>query len=350
MVARTPYANKPGGGWYARGMSETNRVLIVGAGTMGSGHARLLASGRVPGAKLAGVVDLVEDRAREVATATGTEPYTNLIDAIKATEPDMAYVATPDALHRAPVETLARAGVAILLEKPLATTVEDARALVDVVESTGVHAEVNFANRWNPPFAEAKRIVDAGEAGELRSFNVRLNNPISSPETNLTWSASTTPAWFLMSHCLDLAHWFGGRTAERVYATAGHGVLSEMGISTPDWIHAVVHYAGGGDGVFESLWVLPDSWPGDLEFRFRAVGTRGAVDVDVSKQNVAVTAKTHHHPTTLNWAQQRLSAFLRAMEGEGRTMVTFADAAEVTKILVAIHRSIESGAVESVGE
>jgi predicted dehydrogenase len=335
-------------GWYPLEVEAPKRALIVGAGTMGRGYARLLASGRVPGVELAGIVDLIEEKAQNVAAVAGTTAYTDLFEAIKAAEPDLAYVATPDALHRAPVETLATAGVAILVEKPLATTVDDARAMVDVIEQTGVHAEVNFANRWNPPFAEAKRVIDSGEAGEIRSFNVRLNNPISTPETNLTWSATTTPAWFLMSHCLDLAHWLGGKRATSVYATAGHGVLSEMGIATPDWVHAVVHYEGGGDGIFESLWILPDTWPGDIEFRFRATGSRAAVDVDTSYQNIAVTGPTHHHPTTLNWAQQRMTAFLRAMGGQGRTVVGFPDALEVTKILVAIHRSIESGAVEPV--
>lgn len=316
---------------------------------MGSGYARLFASGRVPGADLVGVVDLVPEKAEAAAGAAGTSAYTHLPEAIERTEPDMAYVATPDASHREPVEMLAKAGVAVLVEKPLATTVADAEALVQVVEATSVHAEVNFANRWNPPFAEAKRLVESGDAGEIRSFNVRLNNPISSPETNLTWSASTTPAWFLMSHALDLAHWLGGQAAESVYATAGYGVLSGMGIDTPDWVHAVVRYEGGGDGVFESLWILPESWPGDLEFQFRATGTRAAIDVDTSFQNIAVSGTQYRYPGTLNWAQQRATAFIRAMDGQGRTMVSFPDALEVTKILVAVHRSIETGAVEPVG-
>jgi predicted dehydrogenase len=329
-------------------VSDTKRVLVVGAGTMGSGWARLFASGRVPGAELVGVVDLIEEKARTVASTAGTTAYTDLLEAIKTAQPDMAYVATPDALHRGPVESLASAGVAILVEKPLATTVEDAEAMVQAVEAAGIHAEVNYSNRWNPPFAEAKRVVDAGEIGEVRSFNARLNNPISSPETNLSWSATTTPAWFLMSHCLDLAHWYGGRRAESVYATAGYGVLSEMGIHTPDWVHAIVRYEGGGDGVFESLWILPDTWPGVMEFAIRLAGTKAAVDVDVSYQNIAVAGTRYQYPTTMNWAQQRAISFLRAMDGPVRTNVSFADGLEVTKILVALHRSIESGSVEPV--
>lgn len=316
---------------------------------MGSGYARLFGSRRVPGVELVGVVDLMEERAQAVAGPASAASFTNLLDALKETAPDFAYVATPDALHRSPVETLANAGVAVLVEKPLATTVEDAEAMTRVAAQTGIHAEVNYANRWNPPFAEAKRFIDRGEAGEVRSFNVRLNNPLSTPETNLGWSASTTPAWFLMSHCLDLAHWLGGQRAKTVYATAGYGVLSELGISTPDWVHAVVRYEDGSDGVFESLWILPDSWPGVLEFDFRVTGTRGRLDIDTTRQSLAVTSSRHEYPTTLNWAQQRITSFLRAMDGYERTVVRFEDALEVTRILVALHRSLDSGAVEPVG-
>ncbi|MBA4179107.1 MAG: gfo/Idh/MocA family oxidoreductase [Anaerolinea sp.] len=329
-------------------MSNDKRFLVVGAGTMGGGYARMLAAGRVPGAALAGVVDVDGARALEVAGETGVPAFGDIAHAVADTEPDAAYVATPDALHRKPVQQLAEAGLAILVEKPLATTIEDGQAMVDAVRAAGVYAEVNYSNRWNPPFVEASRTVDNGELGEIRSFNVRLNNPIGSPRARLTWSSGTTPAWFLMSHCLDLALWLGGQRAVRVYASGGRGELAGHGIDTPDWIHATVKYANGGDGVFESLWILPDTWPGGAEFNFRAIGTRGALDVDTSYQNISVVTDRHRYPGTLNWAPQRLAAFVRSMDGLGRTRVTFEEGLEVTRILVAIHRSLESGNVEMV--
>lgn len=315
---------------------------------MGNGHARLLASGRVTGASLAGIVDIDGTRALELANATKTQAFGDIATAVKETGANVAYVATPDALHRAPVEALANAGVAMLVEKPLATTNEDAAAMIEAVRAAGVYAEVNYSNRWNPPFVEAARTIEAGELGEVRSFNVRLNNPVSSPRDRLGWSASTTPAWFLMSHCLDLASWLSGKKAASVYASGGRGELSAFGVDTWDWIHATVKYEGGGDGVFEACWILPDSWPGGVEFTFRTLGTKGVVSIDNTFQNIAVTAESHRYPGTLNWAQQRFQAFVRAMDGQGRTRVTFEDGAEATSILVAVHKSLESGQVEHV--
>ncbi len=329
-------------------MTNGKRFLVIGAGTMGNGYARMLASGRVPGATLAGVVDIDGTKALELANATGAPAFGDIETAVTETGAGAAYVATPDSLHRAPVEALARLGLAILVEKPLATTVEDARAMMAAVEHAGVYAEVNYSNRWNPPFVEAMRAVDSGDIGELRSFNVCLNNPVSSPRDRLRWSGGTTPAWFLMSHCLDLALWLGRKKALTVYATGGRGELAGHGIETYDWVHAVVRYADGADGVFESCWILPDSWPGGVEFRFKAIGTKGVIDVDTTYQNIAVTAERHRYPGTIQWAPARLQAFLRGMEGEGRTGVPFGDGLEVTRILVALHRSLESGSVEPV--
>ena len=329
-------------------MQPAKRAIVVGAGTMGGGYARLFSSGRAPGVELVGVVDVDGERADNVAGANGVPGFTDVEQAVRECRPDFAYVATPDPAHRRPVETLAGMGIAVLVEKPLATTVDDGLAMLNAVEQAGVYAEVNYSNRWSPPFIEAKRSVEAGEVGAIRSMNVRLNNAISSPVTNLAWSATTTPAWFLMSHCLDLAHWLSGLRAESVYATAGYGLLREMGVDAPDWIHATVRYERGADGVFESLWILPEAWPGSVEFRFRAVGTRGVIDADTTYQNIAVTTDQHRYPGTINWAQQRIAGFIRAMDGQGRTRVGFEDGLEVTRILVALHRSIASGQPESV--
>lgn len=327
---------------------KDKRVLVVGAGTMGSVYSWMLRSDRVPGARLAGVVDLVPEKARAATGGTGAEAYGSLAEALSAQRPDAAYVATPDALHREPVEMLAEAGVAILVEKPLATTNEDAQAMIDAVKGAGVYAEVNYSNRWNPPFVAAKRSIDAGEIGEVRSFNVRLNNAISSPRDRLAWAGATTSAWFLMSHCLDLAYWLGNDTAVSVYATGFRGQLSALGVDTYDWIHATVRYASGGDGVFEAAWTLPESWPAGIEFSYRILGTQGAIDIDNTRQNIAVTADRVRYPPTLAWDTTRMGAFIRSLDGEGRTRVPFEDGLETTRILVAVHRSLASGAVEAV--
>jgi len=329
-------------------MSDERRFLIVGAGVVGGNFARMLAAGEVPGGALASIVDIDGTKALELASDTGTHAYGDTARAVAESKPDAALIATPDGLHREPVEALARAGVPMLIDKPLATTIEDATAIIEAVKAAGVYAEVNYTHRWDPPFQAAMHAIEAGEIGDVCSFNARMNNPLGASRDRLRWRGATTPAWFLMSHCLDLALWFGKRRALSVYASGGRGVLAGERVDTYDWVHATVRYAGGGDGVFESNWILPESWPGASELNVRIAGTTGLIDVDATGHGVAVAAARHRYPAPASSGAQRLAAFLRALDGQGRTRVPLEDGLEVTRILVAIHRSLETGAVETV--
>lgn len=327
------------------------RIGIVGAGTMGRRYAGRIAAGEFgTDAVLAGVADLDEPRARAAAGAAGGVPHFASVAALIAeARPQALYIATPDGAHRDPALAAAAAGLPFLVEKPLATTSEDADAIAAAVERAGVVAEVNFSNRWNPPFLAAKQAIARGDLGDFVTLSARLNNSIGSPAERLHWSGQTSSAWFLASHCLDLAYWLHGHRAVSVYASGVRGVLAARGIDTWDAIHALVRYEDGTDGAFESVWVLPDGMPSPVDFGMRYVGTAGATTIDTHEQNIRMhSAEATTFPGTLNWAPQRFAAFLAAVRGEAAPGVPIADGVENTRILVALHRSLASGAVEAV--
>jgi predicted dehydrogenase len=278
------------------------RLGIVGAGTMGGRATARLSAGELRDFVLAGVTDLDSARAEAVASANQGAAYPSLAALVEAERPDALYIATPDDAHRSPCLEAATLGVPFLVEKPLATTVEDAEAIASATADAGVVAEVNLSNRWNPPFVEAKRQADAGELGDFVTLFARLNNSIGSPTERLGWASRTTSAWFLLSHCLDLAYWLHGRRAVSVYASGVRGLLEERGIDTYDSIHAIVRYEGGADGSYESVWVLPEGMPAPVEFTFRYVGSRGAATIDTHEQAIRVASEERTvFPGTLNW-------------------------------------------------
>lgn len=323
------------------------RIGIVGAGLMGSRIGARIAAGDMPWFELAGVTDVDAARAAEVAESLHTDAF-DTQESLMASGVDCLYIATPDDLHREPAVTAAKAGVPFLLEKPLATTVTDAEAIVSVVRASGTLAEVNFSNRWNPPYVAAKAEIDAGRLGAFRTLSVRLNNTLASPTANLAWAARTTPAWFLMSHCLDLAYWLHGLRVESVYASGTRGVLEAKGVDTWDSIRTVVRYDNGTDGHFEALWILPEGEPGPVDFNFRYVGNEGATTIDTSKQYITVADDTRlANLMTLNWTPARFKAFADAIDS-GVPGVPVEDGLENTHVLVAIHRSLETGTVERV--
>lgn len=328
---------------------EPLRLGIVGAGTMGGRVAARLTAGELRDFVLAGVTDPDTARAEAVAEANGSASYDSIAALFAGERPDALYIATPDDTHREPCLEAAGLGLPFLVEKPLASTVEDAEAIVQATTAAGVAAEVNFSNRWNPPFVEAKRRVDAGELGDFVTLSARLNNTIGSPMERLSWAARTTSAWFLLSHCLDLGYWLHGQRAVSVYASGVSGVLQARGVDTYDSIHAIVRYQDGTDGSYESVWVLPDGMPAPVEFTFRYVGSRGVATMDTHEQAIRVASPERlAFPGTLNWTPQRFASFAATVRGDQSPQVPLADGVETTRILVALHRSLTTGAVEAV--
>ena len=133
------------------------RVAVIGVGHLGRHHARILSS--TDGVTLVGVVDTNLQRAREIAEAHGTaaiEDAASLVGAV-----DAVVVATPTASHAAVATPLLDAGVAVLIEKPLARTVEEADALVALAASRGATLAVGHTERFNPAFTAARARLTA---------------------------------------------------------------------------------------------------------------------------------------------------------------------------------------------
>lgn len=327
------------------------RFGVVGCGLMGSQFADAV---RKPGflhdVTLEAVCDVLPERAERLGAAVAVPAFTSLERMIDEARLDAVYIATPDALHRDPLLTCASRGVHAILEKPLATTVEDARAMVEAATAADIVAEVHFGNRWSAPFVAAHEAIEAGDIGDVLSFMSRLNNAIESPTRMLSWAGRTTSAWFLLSHVLDLAQWLSGKSADRVWANGSRRRLAPMGIDTPDYVHTMVRYSDGCDGLFEASWVLPDSLPALVDFKFEVIGTEGALYVDTHDQMVHLASgrRGYRHLRTLDYGRDSLQALIDRVVAGDRSRSTLLDGLGNTRTLVAIHRSLESGAVERV--
>jgi len=128
-------------------MSDKLRVAVVGVGYLGQHHARLLAG--MSDVDLAGIVDTKPGRAGEIGSRFGAPAFTELRD-LPLDRLDAVTVAVPTVSHLDVAMRLMDAGVSVLVEKPLATTVADARAIVDAAERAGTSLMVDFHARWHP--------------------------------------------------------------------------------------------------------------------------------------------------------------------------------------------------------
>jgi predicted dehydrogenase len=129
-------------------------MAVVGVGHLGKEHARILAG--LPDVELVGVADLHAEQAQTVATNCQTRAYTshapllNLVDA--------ACIAVPTRHHFAVASDFLRRGIPLLVEKPLAATLEQAQALVELARAAGAVLQVGHIERFNPAFEELQRV------------------------------------------------------------------------------------------------------------------------------------------------------------------------------------------------
>lgn len=144
------------------------RIGLIGAGVIGHTHAQTIAA--TDGFELAGVADPFpggEDLARRFGTVWHRD-HRALIDAGQL---DAAVVATPNDLHVPIALQLVAAGIPVLVEKPIATTSQQARELVDAAERAGVPVLVGHHRRYHPVVQCAKQVIDAGRLGRIAAVS-----------------------------------------------------------------------------------------------------------------------------------------------------------------------------------
>jgi len=128
------------------------RIAVIGVGHLGKHHARILAS--LPGVELVAVVDTNRARAEEIAAANGTRPMFDARDVLGSV--DAVTVAVPTEIHRTVALPFLRAGIPVLVEKPMARSLEEADEMIDAGGDNGALVAVGHTERFNPALAVAR--------------------------------------------------------------------------------------------------------------------------------------------------------------------------------------------------
>ncbi len=330
---------------------------VIGTGIVGGAwHAHVYH--HMPAAELVAVCDLNEARARDVAARYAVpHVYTDYRDLLARDDIAAVSVATPDFAHREIAVAAAKAGKHLLVEKPLATTVADADAIVRAADEAGVKLMVDFHNRANPAFVTARQAARDGELGELKYLYVRLSNTTWVPTQMFAWAGQSSALWFLASHTLDLACWLLADTPKRVYAVSRSGVLQGMGVDTQDFHVAIVEFAGGAVVTLENSWILPETAPSIIDFKVQLLGSEGAMRINTSDNRTVekFTREAASLPDTLGFTldpnSARLSGFVLesiarfvdAVVDDAPLLATGVEAALVTRVLCAIEESARTG-------
>ncbi len=148
------------------------RYGIVGTGLMGREHLRILAV--IPEAEVVAICDPHPESIEEALKITQVvDTYDNLVDFLRRDDLDVVVVATPNHTHTNIVSTLVKKGPHLLIEKPLATTVKEAKVLHSLLSDYQSLAWIGMEYRYAPPVAKAIEKSDSGQIGTLRMLSIR---------------------------------------------------------------------------------------------------------------------------------------------------------------------------------
>jgi predicted dehydrogenase len=269
-------------------------------------------------------------------------------------------VATPDSQHYEPTRAVLESGRHALVEKPFTTSTAEADELIRISRQAGKIIQVAFNHRWLSAYHQAKATIAGGEIGMPLAGYARKNDTIFVSTQHLSWAGTTTPAWFLSSHDIDLMRWWLASEPVEARAWGRKEVLVAMGIPTYDIIQAQVKFASGAFVTFESAWIYPNTFPAIVESFMEVIGSAGHIHMDRKCESFEVSTKEKfsYPKGFLNaeiFGRMRgafpscLEDFLFALLEGKEPRVTAFDGRQVTATLEAIHRSLETGGTEPVG-
>ena len=144
------------------------RIAVLGCGHIGKKHASL--ANRY--GKLVAVADILPDKVAETALLYGVPAYTNITDLLAKQQPDILVVCTPNGLHAEHSIEALRAGAHVLCEKPMALKAEDAEKMIATARLFNKKLFVVKQNRFNPPVAWVKSLLDQQLVGNLLGFQL----------------------------------------------------------------------------------------------------------------------------------------------------------------------------------
>jgi len=218
---------------------------VIGVGAMGRHHARVYSE--LDETELVAVADVDPAQVDAMARRYRVRTYTDYREMLARERLDLVSVVVPSQLHREVALDVIEAGAHLLVEKPIAPTVEDGQAIVEAAARRGVKLTVGHVERFNPAVIELKRRLERGELGRVFAVHARRMGPF--PD----WVRDVGVVVDLATHDLDIMHWLLGQPVERVHAE----IARHIHASHEDLLSGLLRFADGTIGVLEVNWLTP---------------------------------------------------------------------------------------------
>ena len=302
----------------------------------------------VPGVEIMGLADDDRERGEHTARQFNARLFESY-EALLAARPDGVVICSENNKHRSLVEMAAAAKVHVLCEKPLATTLEDGRAMMEACNRAGVKLMTAFPMRFSTPLVEVKARLDAGDLGQVYCFNA--TNQGEMPRKYREWFVDKELAGggAVMDHTVhlaDLMRWYLNSEVVEVYAQTNHIFYAdEVDVETGGLL--MLTFANGVFATIDCSWNKPPYYPTWGGLTFELVADRGAVMVDAFKQNLVIHRHDLQRSVWGYWGsdanQAMINEFVAAIREDRTPRVTGMDGYRAVEVVLAAYESAKSG-------
>lgn len=253
------------------------KFALVGCGRIAKRHSDLLGDKQIDGACLTAVCDIDLDKAKAIGERFNIPYFTDMDEMMTSQDIDAVTVLTESGYHAEHVIQLAKYGKHILVEKPMALTLDDADAMIEACDQNGCKLFVVKQNRFNVPVVKMREALDAGRFGDLVMGTVRVRwcrpqHYYDQASWRGTWAMDGGVLANQASHHVDLLEWTMG-DVESVFAKS---MTALVDIEAEDTAIVIVKFKSGALGVIEATTAVR---PKDLEGSLSVLGSTGSVEI-----------------------------------------------------------------------
>jgi predicted dehydrogenase len=243
------------------------KVAVIGCGHIGSLHAKAVDESSL--AELVGLCDISLESRQHLSSLYGGIPtFSNVEELLSRSRPDVVSIATPDHVHAEPAITAARAGCHAFVEKPMAMTLDEARAMAAVAHDAGRHMAIDYNRRFGFAYRKALSLIQEGAIGTVKQITLTVTDGIPASAKDRGPHAIL---YLLLSHHIDLLRMVGGEIKDV------HAAMRENESGQVDTVSASFRHENGALSQLSGAWIAGQ---GRTEEQMILTGTSGVIIVD----------------------------------------------------------------------
>jgi UDP-N-acetylglucosamine 3-dehydrogenase len=255
------------------------RLGLAGLGSMGRNHLRVISTHSQTA--LAAIADPDPDALAAAVAQAGAQGFADPLAMIREADLDGVVIAAPTTAHVPLALAAIERGLPVLVEKPLAATVEDGLAIVAAARRAGVRVQVGHVERYNPAVLEMGRLLRAGWLSTIYAVTSRRAGPFPARIRDVGVTVD------LGTHDVDMLSWIAGERPVRVYAETAQ----RLHASHEDLTFGLMHFPSGATGFLDVDWLTPAK-----RRSLVAVGEEGMFELDYLTQKLTFTRSNVEAP------------------------------------------------------